>query len=144
MAGTRHTFSRIFDTHANDRDLWEAEVKPLIAPLVSGENVAIVTAGHMRSGRESVFSALATFTAEALIAAMSDRQRRSAAAAESGASSSSDGGGGLVFTLTARYVAVVPGETTMADLVAAGSTEVRCAAPLPTHRPTTRAMGRRA
>jgi hypothetical protein len=121
-AGTRHTLSRIFDAHASDHDVWEAEVKPLVGSFVGGENVAIILAGHMRSGRDALFGAVASLSVEELFEAMRMRQK-----AAQNASDPPPNGGGLDFSVVARYVAITPGDPqVLTDLTAAGSSSVHC------------------
>lgn len=122
-AGTRHTFSRIFDAHASDHDVWTIEAKPLIASLVAGENVSMVLAGHMRSGRDALFGAVASLSMEEVFEAMHMRQK----AVQNAADAMPGGGGGLDFTVVTRYVAIMPGDPqAMTDLTAAGSSSVQC------------------
>jgi len=93
----------------------------LIASLVAGENVSIVLAGHMRSGRDSVFSAMAALSIEELFETMGQRQTKLIA----GAADPSGAGEGIDFTVSARYVSVTPGDpASMTDLIAAGSSSV--------------------
>tara|TARA_B100000795_G_scaffold158500_1_gene119129 strand:- start:132 stop:500 length:369 start_codon:yes stop_codon:yes gene_type:complete len=57
--GETHTFSRIFDVHASDKDVYESEVLPLIGGLVAGENVSLVTMGHHRGGHGQLLGVVA-------------------------------------------------------------------------------------
>lgn len=123
--GERHTLSRIFDPHASDQDVWESEGKPMIDSVVAGENVSMVLAGHMRSGRDALFGAMASLSMEELFEAMHLRQKNmnNAAAIDP----TSDGAGGIDFTVIVRYVSVTPGDpNNMTDLLSAGSSSVHC------------------
>ena len=57
--GETHTFSRIFDVHASDKDVYESEVLPLVGGLVAGENVSLVTMGHHRGGHGQLLGVVA-------------------------------------------------------------------------------------
>ena len=53
--GPRHTLSRVFDVHAADTDVYEAELLPLADSVAAGLNAAAIFCGHHRSGRGALF-----------------------------------------------------------------------------------------
>ena len=61
--GEKHTFSRIFDVHASDKDVYESEVLPLIGGMVAGENVSVITMGHHRGGHGHLLGVIAPLCA---------------------------------------------------------------------------------
>ena len=113
--GEQYDFSRVFDTHASDKEVCEGEMLPLVSHLTSGSNVHIVTLGHHRGGHTS----LVDVSAPALVGGIFDQmQQRQAVAGGQGAQ--------LSFTLTARIACVVIGSPdSMTDLLAPGSSELR-------------------
>ena len=113
--GEQYDFSRVFDTHASDKEVCEAEMLPLITHLTSGSHVHIVTLGHHRGGHSS----LVDVSAPALVSGIFDQmQQRQAVAGGQGAQ--------LSFTIVARIACVVIGSPdSMTDLLAPGSSELR-------------------
>ena len=112
--GEKHTFSRIFDVHASDKDVYESEVLPLIGGLVAGENVGLVTMGHHRGGHGQLLGVVAPLCIDAIFDQMQQRQ-------------ASIGGDGtnLAFELSVRYASIILGSDHMGDLLGSGSAELR-------------------
>ena len=112
--GEKHTFSRIFDVHASDKDVYESEVLPLIGGLVAGENVSLVTMGHHRGGHGQLLGVVAPLCIDAIFDQMQQRQ-------------ASIGGDGtnLAFQLSVRYASIILGSDHMGDLLGSGSAELR-------------------
>lgn len=113
--GERFTFSAIFDAHASDKDLCEAEVLPLLASLVEGSNVHVVVLGHHRSGHVQLVNTLAPLLVDVIFNQLHQRQAVL-------------GGKGvrLAHKLSAKVACAVIGQPDrMSDLLAAGSTELR-------------------
>jgi hypothetical protein len=104
--GEKHTFSRIFDVHASDKDVYESEVLPLLGSFVAGENVSLVTMGHHRGGHGQLFGVIAPLCVDAIFDQMQQRQ-------------ASIGGDGtsLTFTLSVKYASVILGSDHMSDLL---------------------------
>ena len=113
--GETHTFSRIFDVHASDTDVYDAEVVPLLQQLVAGTNVNIVVAGNHRAGHASLVNKLVPLIVDSIFDQM---QQRQAVAGGQGAR--------LSYQLHASAGAVVIGSADkMSDMLTAGSSELR-------------------
>ena len=112
--GEKHTFSRIFDVHASDKDVYESEVLPMLGSFVDGRNVSIVTMGNHRGAHGQLFGVLAPLCVDAIFDLMQQRQ-----AALGGDNTN------LNFTLSVRYASVILGSDHMSDLLGSGSTELR-------------------
>ena len=82
--GEKHTFSRIFDMHASDKEVYDMEVEPLLKGLVAGENVSIIVMGHHKSGHAELTNYLLLGHPEAIVEKINDlmRGRQSTAGGE--------------------------------------------------------------
>ena len=112
--GVRHTLTRIFDVHASDSDVYEAEVLPLAGSVAAGLNAAVVIAGHHRNGRSGLFEAVSERGVSALFAVLDQQQ---AAAREWGGSAGP-------YTVKMAYASALTGTDLFADLLSPGSAEV--------------------
>ena len=138
--GEKHTFSRIFDVHASDKDVYESEVLPLIGGLVAGENVSLVTMGHHRGGHGQLLGVVAPLCIDAIFncytrthctlvltltptitrcvdAIFDQMQQRQASIGGDGTN--------LAFQLSVRYASIILGSDHMGDLLGSGSAELR-------------------
>ena len=113
--GEQYDFSRVFDTHASDKEVCEGEMLPLVSHLTSGSNVHIVTSATTAAGTRRWW----TCRRRLIVGGIFDQmQQRQAVAGGQGAQ--------LSFTLTARIACVVIGSPdSMTDLLAPGSSELR-------------------
>lgn len=113
--GERHSFSRIYDDHASDKDIYEAEMLPLLEGLVGGSNASVVIMGHHRGGHTALVNTLVPLIVDVIFDLM--QQRQAVAGGQ---------GGRLTYQLHASAAAVVIGSTDkMADMLAPGSSELR-------------------
>ena len=114
QASVSHTFSRIYDAHASDREVFTQEVQPLVDKFVDGSNVTIGLLGDHRGGHGQLLGSIAQPTVEAIFEAVEQRQ-----AALGGT------GGRLTPQLLVKYAGVVVGTELFSDLLAPGSSELR-------------------
>ena len=114
QASVSHTFSRIYDAHASDREVFSQEVQPLVDKFVDGSNVTIGLLGDHRGGHGQLLGSIAQPTVEAIFEAVEQRQ-----AALGGT------GGRLTPQLLVKYAGVVVGTELFSDLLAPGSSELR-------------------
>ena len=112
--GARHTLTRVFDVHASDSDIFEAEVLPLAGGVAAGLNAAVIVVGHRCSGRSHLFEAIAPRAIDALFDALD--QQHSAARGQDDAAGR--------YTVRMSYAAAVHGTDGLADLLSPGSAEV--------------------
>lgn len=113
--GEKFQISQIYDAHATDRELCDAELLPLAKRLVGGSNVHVVTLGHHRGGHTAFADAAAPMLVDSIFDLMQQRQ-----AAAGGQSAQ------LSFKLSMRAACVVIGAPeSMSDLLGSGSSELR-------------------
>ena len=113
--GERHSYSRIFDEYASDKDVYETEVLPLLEALTNGENAGVVVMGYHRSGHSELVNKLVPLMVDRIFELMQQRQ------AVAGGR-----GGQLMYQLYASVASVVIGSTDkMSDMLAQGSSELR-------------------
>ncbi len=108
-SGVRHVFSRLFDTHAKDAEIFEHELAPLVEHFLHGVNVSVVLAGHMRSGRASLFHELTVAAVDKILDTIANKQSDNAE---------------LRFALGFSHVAAHVGTDQLTDLLSSGSTPV--------------------
>ena len=113
--GEQHVFTRVYDEHASDKDIYEGEVLTLIEALVGGSNACNVTMGHHRGGHSALCSSLAPLCAEMIFDLMKSKQAAAGGRGER-----------LSYTLHASVVSAMLGSfDKMSDMLAPGSTELR-------------------
>ena len=108
-----HTFSRIYDAHASDREVFTQEVQPLVDKFVDGSNVTIGLLGDHRCGHGQLLGSIAQPTVEAIFEAVEQRQ------------AALGGTGGRLTPQLVKYAGVVVGTELFSDLLAPGSSELR-------------------